>query len=65
MVASAIAWFERFGNKEKKEQITVKVEAEGGALKVRFLYDAGTYKEVTLIGPAKKIFNGNVETGNQ
>lgn len=40
---------------------TVKILTEGGTLEVDFTFSEDTYKDVMLIGPAKKVFKGKIE----
>ncbi len=49
---------------EHKDQLienTVEVKVKGGQLKVRFRKEAEMYKDIWLIGPGKKVFEGFVE----
>lgn len=43
-----------------------RIEVEGGELEVHFQHDAGTtiYKNIQLIGPARGVFSGTIETNN-
>ena len=39
----------------------VFIETLGGTLEVKFELDFGTYREIHLIGPAKKVFSGKIK----
>ena len=39
----------------------VDIETKGGKLQVKFVYDANGYNNVSLIGPAKQVFKGEIE----
>jgi len=57
IVASALASHKKvFQNKN-----SIRVEAKGGDLEVRFDFQEGVYKNILLIGPAKFVFKGKVD----
>ena len=45
----------------KIQEETVDIETKGGKLQVKFVYDAKGYSNVSLIGPAKQVFKGEIE----
>ena len=46
---------------DKIQAETVDIETKGGKLQVKFVYDANGYSNVSLIGPAKQVFKGEIE----
>jgi len=57
VIAVAIAMH----NADKIQAETVDIETKGGKLQVKFTYDANGYSNVSLIGPAKQVFKGEIE----
>lgn len=57
VVASSLAFAAKGGNKIKK----VKIKTPGGKLEVKFKAQGEGYKDIFLIGPAKKVFEGEVK----
>lgn len=56
-VAAAIAYF--LSGKTHTNEINVR--AKGGKLKVKFRHENGKFTNVLLIGPAQKVFSGEIE----
>ena len=48
-------------HKDHLNENTVEVKVKGGRLKVRLRKDAKIYRDIWLIGPGKKEFEGFVE----
>lgn len=48
-------------NAKKIKAETVDIETKGGKLRVKFTYDTNGYSNVSLIGPAKQVFKGEIE----
>ena len=46
---------------EKTRSQRIKIETRGGELEVDFKYDKDKFREVTLSGPAKFVFKGEIE----
>ena len=57
VVASSLAFAAKGGNKLEK----VKVKSLGGNLEVRFKPEGKGYRDVYLIGPAERVFEGEIE----
>jgi len=56
---TAVAIAMHRANKVKSNE--VNISTRGGDLKVRFKADIDTYRDVSLIGPAKQVFKGEIE----
>jgi diaminopimelate epimerase len=59
VVASSLA----FAAMSKKSWNEVNIETPGGNLKVKFEHAGNGFKNIYLIGPAEKVFEGSVEVG--
>jgi diaminopimelate epimerase len=57
VVASSLAFAAKGGNKVDN----VRVKTPGGKLEVRFSASGEGYKDVFLIGPAERVFEGTIE----